>query len=226
MNQRLFFLIFSIIVSIVMTTNSFALNQAALYPTFKNYTITPTTKHRVLLTKYSYQQTTNYTCGPAVVMSLLHYYGMLSTAQMNHATEMRIANEMGATHPEGTSQLDMVRWLENHGFNVNYGKGVTIDMLINNLNQGIPTIVTWNDWNGHALLVVGYQVDGNDDDIIFLADPETTSSVTENQIISPGINALEANDLELNWFNAKYYFNPGHTEIGMYIVAVPRNLNK
>lgn len=204
---------------------SFAQDYAAIYPTFKNYTITQaSSKDTVLLTTYSYQQTTGYTCGPAVVMSLLHYYGMMSRAQMNHETEMRIANEMGTTQ-EGTSQENMVNWLENHGFDVSHGQGVTVDTVVNNINRGIPTIVVWNDWSGHSVLVVGYQKESNENgnEMIFLADPETTSSITENQTRISGINALSANDLQLNWFNAKYFFNPSHTEIGMYIIAVPRN---
>lgn len=225
MRNRLVFISTLFILLNNLASESYAQDYAAIYPTFKNYTITqPTAKSTVLLTTYSYQQTTGYTCGPAVIMSLLHYYGMLSRAQMNRETEMRIANEMGASLENGTSQQSMVTWLENHGFNVRYGQGVTIDMLLHNLNSGIPTIIVWNDWTGHAVLVVGYQVEANNNtDMIFLADPQTTSSVTENQTTMRGINTLSANDLELNWFNAKYYFNPSHTEIGMYIVAVPKN---
>ena len=55
-----------------------------------------------------YQQTTDYTCGPAAVMSLLRWHGKLSAAEMNLATEMRIAAEMGTgnmTSPRpGTTQ--------------------------------------------------------------------------------------------------------------------------
>lgn len=220
LNRRLILFLFIFLNATILS--SYALDHAAIYPTFRNLTIT-SSQHTVLLSTYSYQQTTNYTCGPAVVMSLLKYYGVLNQSQMNHATEMRIANEMGSTFQDGTSQLNMVKWLENHGFKVSYGQGVTIDMLIENLNNGIPTIITWNDWSGHSILVVGYQVDSNNDDILFLADPETTSSITENQTRISGINSLSANDLELNWFNAKHYFNPGHTEIGMYIIAIPKN---
>lgn len=203
---------------------SVAEDYAAIYPTYRNYTVTSSSKDTVLLTTYSYQQTTAYTCGPAVVMSLLHYYGMLNRAQMNHVTEMRLANEMGTTQ-EGTSQQNMVNWLENHGFNVSYGQGVTIDMLVKNIDRGIPTIITWNDWNGHSILVVGYQAKSNEngeEEQIFLADPETSSSITKNQTRISGINTLTVDDLQLNWFNARYFFNPSHTAIGMYIVAVPK----
>lgn len=211
---------------IIFTLPAYAVLDPGAYPTYKNYKITSDPKNRVLLHTYSYQQTTGYTCGPAVVMSLLYYYGMLRSSQMNHATEMQIAHEMGTTEG-GTSQLSMVDWLQNHGFAVNYGQNVSIEMLINNLNRGIPTIIVWNDWMGHAILVIGYQLKDSSsnggEDTIFLADPESSSSISEHQISTSGINTLSASDLQFNQFNAQHYFNPSHTAPGMYIVAVPKN---
>lgn len=51
-------------------------------------------KNLTLLNMKGYQQTTDYTCAPAAVMSLMHYYGMLSDNDLNKTTEMRIAKEM------------------------------------------------------------------------------------------------------------------------------------
>lgn len=186
--------------------------------TFKNYDLPSAQQDTIFLHAYSYQQTTGYTCGPAVIMSLLHYYGMLNTSQMNHQTEMRIAKEMGTTLEDGTSLESMASWLKNHGFDVNYGQGVTVDMLVDNLKRGIPTIIIWNDWTGHALLVVGYQIK---QDMMLVDDPSTTSSVTDNQTKMLGVNAISENELQSDWFNARYVFNPSHTAIGMYIIAVP-----
>lgn len=42
-----------------------------------------------------YQQTTDYTCAPAAVMSLLHWYQLLSKQELTAETELRIAREMG-----------------------------------------------------------------------------------------------------------------------------------
>ncbi len=199
-------------------------DPAAIYPTFKNYDVPSSTKKIVLLHPYSYQQTTSYTCGPAVIMNLLHYYGKLKNSEMNKTTEMRLAREMGTT-TSGTSQQNMVAWLEAHGFNVDYGMNVSTDTLIYNLNHNIPTIIVWNDYSGHAMLVIGYveanqTEDGNS--TMFIADPSSTSSIDEHHQHIAGINTLTQKELQLNWFNAKYFFNPSHTQTGMYIVAVPK----
>lgn len=166
----------------------------------------------------SYQQTTGYTCGPAVVMSLLNYYGMLKRSDMNKITEMRIAQEMGTTM-QGTSQEAMVNWLKQHGFTVDYGQTVTADILIDNLKRSVPTIIIWNDWSGHAMLVVGYYASKNK---MFFVDPSTRSSLVANKQNIAGIDTISPRDLELNWFDARHTFNPTRTAAGMYIVAVPK----
>ncbi len=183
-------------------------------------------KNIVLMHVTSYQQTTSYTCGPAVIMTLLHYYGKLSLSDMNQRTELRIANEMG-TNILGTTQQSIVSWLENHGFSVTAGQGVTLDMLVNNIKLNIPTIIVLNEWSGHSMLVVGYAAHGaepdGDHDVIFFADPSTSSYLVEQKNLIFGINTLTAEQLKLNWFYSKYFFNPSHTAVGMYVVAIPKS---
>jgi hypothetical protein len=195
------------------------------YLSYQGYHVPSPPKHLVLYDVYSYQQTTNYTCGPAVVMTLMRHYGKLSDSDMNRTTEMRIATEMNTTIL-GTSQVNMVQWLEKNGFSVSYGQNVTLDMLINNINHGIPTIIAWNDLNEHSMLVVGYHSDGptptGSKDMIFAADPSSSGYIVENGNTLNGIDSLTPNQLELNETNARYFFNPTHSAVGMYIVAVPK----
>jgi hypothetical protein len=212
------------------TLQSCAENPNAYPPIAKSYVVPNgglnSNSNRVLLNANSYQQTTSYTCGPAVIMSLMQHYGKLSSADMNKKTEMQYANEMGTTS-EGTSQTNMVNWLENHGFNVQSGQDVSIDMLLDNLRRHIPTIIVWNDWGGHALLVIGYYQQGsssdNDKDVLFFVDPSSNSDIVENNKTVYGINAVSPNQLTFNQFNARYFFNPSHTAVGLYIVATPKS---
>lgn len=189
---------------------------------YEDYHITDQPKHLVLSNVYSYQQTTNYTCGPAAIMTLMYHYGKLSASEMNKDTEMRIAKEMN-TSMLGTSPESMVDWLRKNGFNAEYGQGVSLDMLVDNINRGIPTIITWNDFNIHSMLVVGYNSQGatpvGDKDVIFTADPASSGSVERNGITTNGIDSLTPNQLELNEINAKVFF---HSPSGMYIVATPK----
>src|SRR5664279_3057452 len=67
-----------------------------------------------------YQQTNDATCGPAAVMSLMHWYKLLSDKNLTAETEMRIAREMGTGDMKsprpGTTTEQMVTWLEKNGF--------------------------------------------------------------------------------------------------------------
>ncbi len=177
------------------------------------------------LKTYSYQQTTSYTCGPAVIMTLLKHYGRLNYGEMNRQTEMRIAAEMGTTE-WGTQQEQIAHWLEQNGFNVSYGQGVTIDMILDSLKSGVPIIISWNDWSGHLTLAVGYKnkelVNGAVQNIILIADPSSSNAIVANNTLVRGINEVGTDQLQSNWFFAKYYFNPNHVAIGMYIIATPK----
>ena len=69
-------------------------------------------KNRIMLTYYpTYQQTTEYTCGPAAALTVLYYYG-------NHAyDEMRLAKIMKTNDkiPVTTSRMAM-RWKTGRNF--------------------------------------------------------------------------------------------------------------
>ena len=94
-----------------------------------------------------YQQTTEHTCGPAAVMSLLHWYGLLADSELNAATELRIAREMGTGDKQsarpGTSVAQMTNWLEQRGFVVASGEDGSLELVRGYLNKGIPVLVEW-----------------------------------------------------------------------------------
>lgn len=150
----------------------------------------------------TYHQTTNYTCGPAVVMELMRYYGKMGSGDMNKANEMRYANEMGTSESSGTSVCSVATYLSHHGFNVQTGSYVTSDIIISNLNRGIPTLIAIN---GHWLLAKGYNSSG-----IFFADSCAGTSIIPKDVID---NA---------WAESHLVTKPHcHSEMGYYIVATP-----
>jgi len=173
-----------------------------------------------------YQQTTDYTCGPAAVMSILHWYKILDDNAMNHDTEIRIAKEMGtgdmdSKHP-GTPPHLMENWLKKNGFEVTIGYNGTMEMLRESLAQGIPTLVEWIDWGGHWVVVTGYHAASESPekgiDSIFFADPAVHWTTANNPDGISSFNALRFKDM---WFDAKY-LKPGHIVNNVYIVIVPR----
>jgi len=223
------FLICSVFL-ICFVTASLAGEEAALPPPNStgaaNYYEIKPNPYYVSLGVKGYQQTTDYTCGPAVVMSLLRWYNILGDNEMNHDTEMRIAKEMGtsdleAKHP-GTSPQLIVNWLQNNGFDAKLGYNGTVEMLRENLAQGIPTLVEWIDWGGHWVVVTGYHAASESPekgvDSIFFADPSVHWTTVNNPDGISSFNSLRFRDM---WFDAKY-LNPGHLVNNVYIIAVPK----
>ena len=135
----------------------------------------------------SYQQTTEYSCGPASVISLLNHYG-------REGDEMRIAEEMGTSTTCGTTPEQMAIWLNNNGFEASWNEFGDIDTLKNNLAKNIPTLIEWSDWGGHWVLVVGY-------------DTRNTSSLSDDVIIfaDPYDHHDDSKD-GLSWFNAERFY--------------------
>lgn len=173
-----------------------------------------------------YQQTTDYTCGPAAIMSLLRWYDALSDQSMNHETEMLIAQAMGtgdmnSYHP-GTTPEQMVNWLQRNGFQATLGYNGTMEMLRENLKNGIPTLVEWIDWGGHWVVVTGYHAASESPikgpDTIFFADPAVHWFSVNNPDGVSSFNALRFQDM---WFDAQY-LKPGHVVRNVYIIAIPQ----
>ncbi len=162
-----------------------------------------------------FQQTEDYTCGSAVVMSLLNYYGKLSDQEMNKKTEMRIAKELGTTATCGTSAEQIVNWLNKNGFEAKAFHNGTVAILRQNLAKGIPTLVDWIDWGGHWVLVTGYDYAKKPHDMsgdtIFFSD---SASHFDNVKTIDGITFINPERFESMWLNM-------HSQHNIYITAVP-----
>jgi len=162
-----------------------------------------------LLNVNSYQQTTEYTCGPSAVITLLRYYG-------REGDEMTIAGEMGTSSANGTTPAQMATWLDSHGFNASWHENGTLDTLVNNLHKQIPTLVEWSDWGGHWVLVIGYDTRNTAypmDDVIIFADP---------------YDRHDDNNDGMGWFNAERFYYMWYDALlfgkvmkQIYINAVP-----
>lgn len=200
----------------IATNNDYFKHQVAKFYHLK------TIKNLYLLNIHGYQQSKDYTCAPAMVMNLLHYYHKLSDAQMSAATEDQIAKEMGSSPDNGTSPQQVVNWLKAHDFNATLGINGQVSMLKENLKKGIPILVEWIDWGGHWELVTGYQAVGktfdDDKDTLIFAD---SAAHFNNVNALDGLTVINPDRFNSMWFDAQY-FNPGHLVKGIYIVAVPK----
>jgi hypothetical protein len=173
-----------------------------------------------------YQQTTDYTCAPAAIMSLLHWYKLLPDKELTAQTEMRIAREMGTREMQspqpGTTTEEIVKWLESKDFVVLTGQNGTLELLRSYLNKGIPVLVEWIDWGGHWVVATGYHAayesPAKVPDTVFFADPASHWSNPNNPDGISSFNAWRFRDM---WFDVQY-LNPGKITRNVYIVAVPR----
>jgi hypothetical protein len=158
-----------------------------------------------------YQQSTDYTCGPAALLSLAKFY-KLQGIEENISTEMRIARESGTrdfnSSKPGTRPEEMAAWLEENGFNVELdfeerGDGSALQQLRENIGAGIPTLVEWIDLNGHWAIAVGYDyrnVSDPWDDVLILADPYDMYDDYRD-----GYSSVNANRFYWMWFDALYF---------------------
>lgn len=125
----------------------------------------------------TYQQTTEYTCGAASALMVLHRFGEDNYDEMGVAKLAKTSEEMG-TSVEGLSDF-----FTGKGWNVEAHADTEPRFadpdeakvyLIEKLDAGIPVMVDWVDWGGHWQVVIGLDTCGTDDpydDVLILADP-------------------------------------------------------
>jgi len=174
-------------------------------PNGNQYYVKDIKKHKpstglTLLNVKSYQQTTEYTCGPSSVITLLNYY-------KRTGNEMKIASEMETDTTTGTTPEKMTAWLNKNGFKASWHEHGTLETLRNNLKKNKPTIVEWIDWGGHWVVVIGYDTRNTKDpmdDVIIFADP---------------YDRHDGNPDGITWFNAQrfYYMWFGELHTGRVI---------
>lgn len=153
------------------------------HPDYYNMVSTDTL---TILTNFkTYQQTTEYTCGPASVLMVLNYFGETGY------TEMEIAEIAGCKEGTGSTPQGLTTFFESIGWEVTnnlsdgsengeeeFDSETFAAWVIENLSEGTPIIVDWIDWDGHFQVIIGYDTMGTDsvgDDVLIVADPYDTS---------------------------------------------------
>jgi hypothetical protein len=172
----------------------------------------------------AYQQSTDYTCGPATLLTLANYYWP-DQYPMAEEKEMKIADEAGTrdlTHDlPGTNPIEMLNWLQNHGFKATLtfetdGDGTALSALQEHIENGTPVIVEWSDWGGHWVIAVGYDTRNTEDltdDVIIFADP-----YDHHDNVADGYSFFNAVRFYWMWYDALYF---GELTWRTMIVATP-----
>lgn len=127
------------------------------------------------------RQSTSYNCGPAVIQSVLAYYGI-------NYREDELAKALGTTEKVGTSSSSIIGLFINLGLSVD-ARQMTIDDLRHAVDNKIPTILCIQAWpytegkliNDHYVVLVGY-----DKNIFTFEDPSllgVLGYLTEDELL-------------------------------------------
>lgn len=128
----------------------------------------------VLLEVPQTRQATSYTCGVAVLQSILAYNGHLYRQDV-------LEEKVGATPEFGTNPRAMVNFLHEHGIGADIVQNITLPQLRAYIDSRRPVICflqAWNDdpafdysagWeDGHYAIAIGYNAGR-----VFFMDPST-----------------------------------------------------
>lgn len=121
-------------------------------------------KKNLLFIEQHCQQTTDFTCGPATILSFMHYHNKRKCQKL---TEKKLARILHTCPNIGTHPKNMYDFLQNNGLNVSLRRNINLTELQNNIDHELPSIVLWYDgeeW--HWSNVIGY-----DQKNIILLDP-------------------------------------------------------
>jgi predicted double-glycine peptidase len=124
-------------------------------------------------------QTTPYSCGSAVVKSLLNYYGI------KKKSEYELNKILNASEDNGIEHTMIMRYLQELKFNVQMTLDMTLDELKACIDKGHPVICAIQAWEthpcnyqdkwdcGHYVLAIGY-----DKNNVYFMDPSTPNHYT------------------------------------------------
>ncbi len=162
----------------------------SIYFTQNDFYNMKSTNNRVILQHYpTYQQTTEYTCGPAAALTVLYHYGNENYDEMSLAAEMKTQD-----YPIGTNPANMVKFFKSIGWNVDSSLNHKIfaeyvdfkNWVVDNLNSNTPIMVENVEWGGHWRVIIGYdtmRTENSLDDILIMVDPYDTSDHNQDGYI-------------------------------------------
>ncbi len=123
------------------------------------------------------RQATGYTCGVAVLQSLLAHNGILYRQDV-------LEKMVGATPERGTSPDSMIRCLHGHGIGAELVQNIDLPRLRAFIDAGRPVVCFLQAWNGdpafdyadgwedgHYAVAIGY-----DAERVYFMDPSTLSN--------------------------------------------------
>lgn len=219
--------------------------KSPYFPVLDYYNMKSNDTLTILPEYKTYQQTTEYTCGPASALTVLHHFDETSYEELEIADIMQthkdrnysnkveagIADERGEY---GTSTSGMVHFFETIGWNVESSlimadeSGYSFETpeafreyIIKKLNENTPIMVENIDFGGHWRAIIGYDTMGTEtvaDDVLIMADPYDTSDHMQDGYITTSMERFF-----YMWYDS--HILPETQKYQQFLVATP-NTNK
>ena len=198
------------------------------HPDFYNMESTDTL---TILSNYkTYQQTTEYHCGPAAALTVLHHFGITDQDELSIGEGMQTHRSAEGGEPTeitemGTTIRGMAEFFTSLGWQVEssltteppFEEDATgfSDWIIASLRDNTPILVEWSDWAGHWQAIIGYDTMGTEqfgDDVLILADPYDTSDHWQD-----GYYIFSAERFFFMWYDTNY--QPEDQQYQQWVIA-------
>lgn len=179
-------------------------------------------KGLTILSNYpTYQQSTEYTCGPAAGLTVLYYFGNTDYDEMSLAKEMKTQG-----YPIGTNPQDMADFFKRLGWYVESSMdGISFEsydlfmaFVLKELKAGHPIMVENVEWGGHWRVIIGYDTMGTEatlDDVLIFADSYDTCDHLQD-----GYTVGSSWKFYSMWFD--HYMLPEAQRSQPFILAYPK----
>ena len=179
-------------------------------------------KNLTVLTHYpTYQQTTEYSCGPAAALTVLWYYGN------KDITEKELMEKMKTNSKTGTNVRNMADYFLGIGWEVitntinktfdSYEKFT--DFIVQQLKLKHPILVANVAWGGHWRVIIGYDTIGTEntlDDVLIFADPYDTADHNQD-----GYTIENVQQFYWSWFD--HNILPESERNQPFVLAYPKD---
>lgn len=125
----------------------------------------------------TYQQTTEYSCGCAAALMVLHHFGVTGYDEMQIGELVHVDTEHGTAVPELIQFFENLGWkTESHASTEPYFETPEEfeAYALEKIDRNVPILLDWVDWAGHWQVLIGIDTCGTEsvyDDVMILADP-------------------------------------------------------
>ena len=160
-------------------------SNSIYFPEIDFYNMTSTDSLIILPNYPTYQQTTEYTCGPAAALTVLQYYKNYNFDEMQLAAEMKTSNTVGTNTANLAKFFEKIGWKVQSSLNSKPVESYADfqNFVVKNLRLGRPILVENVEWGGHWRVIIGYdslKTEELDDDVLIFAEPYDTTDAAQD----------------------------------------------